>query len=220
MVFLLVKLYSWPNVLGENADFNQTIMKQIDINSRALLSNKTYPLEEITFTKRALNGAKHQQKNEIYFRPDAVGVLLVDREHEEFILLKQFRLPVFLNPYRSANGYLLEACAGLVEEGEQPGKAVIREAMEETGYTVSDPFKIGGVYTSAGAITEFLHLYIAGVSLSDHSGTGGCANGEGEDIRLERIKFSDAKQRLIKGEINDAKTMLLIQHYFLYFVKK
>jgi GDP-mannose pyrophosphatase NudK len=192
-------------------------MKEININSRALLSDKAYRLEEISFTKFGIDGDKHEQTHEVYYRPDAVSVLLVDRENEEFILAQQLRLPVFLNPHGSTDGYLLEACAGLIEEGEQPEQAVIREAREETGYRVANPVKIGGIYTSAGGITEFLHLFIAEVEQADHQDEGGGAEGEGEDIELVRLKFSEAKQRLEKGEINDAKTMLLLQHYFLHY---
>ena len=194
-------------------------MKKISIDGRTLLSDKKYPLEEITFIKTAVDGSRHGQKNEVYFRPDAVSVLLVDRENEEFILAKQLRLPVFLNPHGSSGGELLEACAGLIEDGEQPEQAVIREAMEETGYQVSDPVKIGGVYTSAGGITEFLHLFIAEVKPADQLEQGGGVEGEGEDIELIRLHFREAKQRLEKGEINDAKTMLLLQHYFLYYFR-
>ena len=189
-------------------------MEQIHILNRKTLSAQTYRLEEISFTKPGLDGDRHEQKNDVYFRPDAVAVLLVDKEKEEFILTRQLRLPVFLNPQDEAGGYLLEACAGLIEQGESPEQAVIREAREETGFNISEPLKIAAVYTSAGGLTEFLHLFIAKVSKSDLVAEGGGAEGEGEDIELVRISLDEARTSLLSGKINDAKTMLLVQHYF------
>lgn len=189
-------------------------MKQIMIRNRKLLSNEKYKLEEIDFTKPNIEGNSHQQKNEVYFRPDAVAVLLVDTEKEEFILTKQLRLPVLLNPQEGADGFLLEVCAGLIENGESPEQAVIREAREETGYEISEPKKIGGVYTSAGGLTEYLHLFITKVREVDRTSQGGGAEGEGEDIELIGLKIEDAWNQLVDGKINDAKTMLLLQHYF------
>jgi GDP-mannose pyrophosphatase NudK len=191
-------------------------MSTIDLINRKILSNGKYQLEEVTFTKPGLDGNKHEQKNEIYFRPDAVAVLLVDKQNEEFILTRQIRLATYLNPHDSSDGYLLEACAGLVEEGEEPELAVIREAEEETGFNVNSPNRIGGIYTSAGGITEYLHLFISEVSEDDQSGEGGGAEGEGEDIKIVRLSFSDAAQKIRAGEINDAKTLMLLQYYFLY----
>ena len=191
-------------------------MRKINMVDRQILSDGKYRLEEILFTKPGLDGNSHDQKNEIYFRPDAVAVLLIDKQTEEFILTRQIRLATYLNQHRSSDGNLIEACAGLIEEGEEPSSAVIREAQEETGFKIANLNKVGGIYTSAGAITEYLHLFIAYVNAEDQEGEGGGAEGEGEDIKIVRLSFTDAKRKLSTGEINDAKTLMLLQYYFLY----
>jgi GDP-mannose pyrophosphatase NudK len=192
-------------------------MENIKIIDRKVLTDETYRLEEIIFTKPGLDGKVHEQKNEIYFRPDAVAVLLIDKQKEEFILARQIRLPVFLNPQKFSDGYLIEACAGLIEEGEDPKEAVIREAKEETGFEIHDPKKVGEIYTSAGGLTEYLHLYLAEINSDEQQEDGGGAEGEGEDIELIRLSFSDAEQRIGSGQVDDAKTLLLLQHYFLFY---
>ena len=191
-------------------------MEAIKIKNRKILADQSYRLEEISFTKPDLQGKEHSQRNEIYFRPDAVAVLLVDKAKQEFILARQLRLPVFLNPQTGTDGYLLETCAGLIEDGESPVQAATREAKEELGFELSAPTKIGGVYTSAGGITEYLHLFIAEVSDADLCGEGGGAEGEGEDIEIVRLTFEEARRHLAAAKINDAKTMLLLQHYFCF----
>lgn len=193
-------------------------MKNIDIIERHLLSNDTYALEKITFSKPGLNGSVHNQQNEIYFRPDAVAILLVDHLAQEFVLTKQVRLPVYLK--EGGNGELLETCAGLIENDETPEVAARREIAEETGYETFDLNYLGGIYTSAGGITEYLHLFTAYVTEARKLGAGGGAEGEGEDISLVRISFEKANQMLDDYSINDAKTRILLQHFFLKLARK
>ncbi|WCT13449.1 NUDIX domain-containing protein [Mucilaginibacter jinjuensis] len=99
-------------------------MSRIQILNKETLSNRKYLLEEVTYQKPNLKDELHKQKNEIYYRPDAVAVLLVDRAEKKFILTRQFRLPTFLNG--NDNGYLVETCAGLIDEGETPEQSARR----------------------------------------------------------------------------------------------
>jgi GDP-mannose pyrophosphatase NudK len=189
-------------------------MATINIIKRETIRDTQYPLQKITFQKPDLEGKMHEQVNEIYFRPDAVAVLLVDPKKKVFLLARQFRLPTFLNG--SEKGYLVETCAGLIDEGETPEQAARREVIEETGYTVTGLEKIGGVYTSAGGITEFVHLFIGVYDSTSQHEKGGGKDGEGEDIEVREITFDEARQQLQEGSLNDAKTMLLLQYYFLH----
>jgi len=189
-------------------------MSNIQVNNRKVLSDESYRLEEITFTSPDLDGRTLSKKNEVYFRPDAVAVLLADRQRSEFIMTRQLRLPVFLNPKGDDKGYLLEVCAGLLEEAETPEAAAIREVKEETGYTITETLGVGAVYTSAGGITEYLHLFISEVTEEDRQDHWGGVEGEGEAIQLVRLSFAEAGKMLFEWKINDAKTMLLLQQYF------
>src|SRR5206468_12839140 len=135
-------------------------------------------LQNITYYKFNKQGEAHKMKAEVYFRPDAVALLLYNDEEKVFLLTQQFRMPVYLNT--SDTGHLTEACAGLIDEGETPEQAAIREAGEEVGYNITDPVKIGQVYSSAGGITELIHLFIAPYTARQKFSEGGGAEGEGE----------------------------------------
>jgi GDP-mannose pyrophosphatase NudK len=162
-------------------------MATIHIIKRETIPGTQYPLQKVTFQKPDLEGKLHEQVNEIYFRPDAVAILMVDAEAQRFLLARQFRLPTFLN--ENKNGYLTETCAGLINEGETPEEAA--------------------------RITEFVHLFTANYQSGGPHEKGGGKAGEGEDIELLELSFSDAREQLKQGAMSDAKTMLLIQHYFL-----
>ena len=190
-------------------------MATVQIIDRDTLSEKKYPLQFIRFQKPDREGTLHEQENEVYFRPDAATVLLVDEKAKTFLLTRQFRLPTFLNG--SDNGYLTESCAGLIDEGETPEAAIRREVSEETGYSVTDLQKVAAVYTSAGGITEYIHLFTGSIDLAGSHETGGGLPEEGEDIELVYLSFDEARQQLSNGAIRDAKTLILLQHYFLNY---
>ena len=155
-----------------------------------------------------------RERFEDVYRPDAVGVLLVDERKEKILLTRQFRMPAFLNG--SESGYLIETCAGLINETESPEQAMRREVMEETGREILTYEKIAGVYSSAGGITEFLHLYIAKFDSNIAHEKGGGLAAENEAVEILELGFNEAKEQLKRGEIKDAKTLILLQYYFLH----
>jgi GDP-mannose pyrophosphatase NudK len=188
-------------------------MATINITQRDTIGGTKYPLQKITFQKPDLEGKMHEQVNEVYFRPDGAAILLADPEERKFLLVRQFRLPTFLNG--NEKGYLIEACAGIVDEDETPEQAARREVEEETGYQINDLEKVTGVYSTAGGLTEYIHLFIAKYDSKGRHGKGGGNAGEGEDIEVIEIDFEDASEKLKLGAIRDAKTMLLLQHYLM-----
>lgn len=188
-------------------------MAEIKIIGEETLSDKKYPLKFYTFQRTDSKGKLLEKKNEIYFRPDAVTVLLVDKGKRKFMLTKQFRMATYLNG--NVSGHLVEACAGIIDEGESPEQTAHREVGEETGYQIYNLRKIANVYTSAGGITEFQHLYIAEYESGKQDGEGGGLEEEGEDIELVEMDFDEAREKLRKAEFIDAKTVMLLQHYFL-----
>jgi GDP-mannose pyrophosphatase NudK len=187
-------------------------MATIQILNKETLSDKKYPLKYITFEKPDADGVFQNQAKEVYFRPDAVGVLLVDEKRKTILLTKQFRLPAYLNGNDS--GYLTETCAGLIDENETPEQTVRREVEEETGYQVNELTKIAGAYSSAGGITEFVHLFIAHYDAESKHGKGGGLVTQGEDIELITLAFDEARNKLLQGEFRDLKTIVLLQHFF------
>lgn len=189
-------------------------MAQVQITKTEILSDKKFPLRNYSYEKQDANGQMQEHKAEVYFRPDAAALLLYNELDQKFLLTRQFRLPTYLN--QNANGYLIEACAGLIDEGETPEQAIVREAEEELGCKVQDPEFIGAYYMSAGGITEYLHLFMAPYDTNAKRGKGGGLPEEGEEIEIIEVTFNEARQMLKNHQLNDAKTVMLLQHYFLF----
>jgi ADP-ribose pyrophosphatase len=104
---------------------------------------------------------------------------------------------------------LLELPAGLVDSGESPDVCAARELAEETGFTASRLEPLVRFYSSPGFCTELLHLFVA-------SGLEPSAmpRDEEEDIEVVRLPLADAIERVLNGEISDAKTVAGLLAYW------
>jgi nudix-type nucleoside diphosphatase (YffH/AdpP family) len=111
---------------------------------------------------------------------------------------------------------MIEACAGIVEENEDPAKGVIREIEEETGYKVQKVKKLFELYSTPGTVSEMIHYYVAEYSKEQKVGDGGGLEDENEEIDVIELPFEEAFTKIQSGEIKDAKTVILLQYAKLY----
>lgn len=65
---------------------------------------------------------------------------------------------------------------------------------------------------SPGAVTEILHLFIAEYDSSMKVEAGGGLEHEQEDIEVLELDFETAYAMIEKGDIKDAKTIMLLQY--------
>lgn len=177
-----------------------------------LLSNDWYVLRKITFELRRRDGSWQRQSREAYDRGNGATLLLFDPVRLTVVLTRQFRLPAFING--CADGYLMEACAGLLD-GNDPETCIRREAEEETGYRIRAPRKVFEAYMSPGSVTEKLHFFVAEYQVDDRIGAGGGLVAEGEDIEVIEMPLAEALAGIGTGFIQDAKTVMLLQYVAL-----
>jgi ADP-ribose pyrophosphatase len=115
----------------------------------------------------------------------------------DILLVRQYRYPF--------KKFVLEAPAGKLEPNEDPLEAAKRELQEETGYRAEKFDKLTTIYTTPGFCNEVLHIYLAtGLKESER----GQALDDGEhSLTVESIPFSNAVEMIVRGEINDSKTI-------------
>ena len=170
------------------------------------LSDAWGVLQRHEFELKRRNGQWQKQVRETYDRGAGAAVLLCDLTDKAVILIRQFRYPAF---YRHQSPYLIEVCAGKLE-GDSPEVCARKEAVEETGYRVGRIQQVFDSFMSPGSVTERLTLFIGIVEGRAETGGGGLED-EGEDIEVIRLPFADAMRMVETGEIDDAKTIMLLQ---------
>jgi 8-oxo-dGTP pyrophosphatase MutT (NUDIX family) len=95
--------------------------------------------------------------------------------------------------------------------GRTAADAVTQEVEEEAGIRLSAPPRlIADVFMSPGSLTERVALFVGTYSAADRIGPGGGLAHEGEDIMLLEPRLDDALEMVARGEIADAKTVILL----------
>lgn len=185
------------------------MIDQIQIERTEVLSDNWYVLRKITYSYRKKDGSLHRQSREAYDRGNGATILLYHPEQQTVILTRQFRLPTYVNG--NPDGMLIEACAGLLDK-DNPEACILRETEEETGYKVTDVRRVYEAYMSPGSVTEILYFFIAAYSREMKQGEGGGAAHEEENIEVLELPFETALAMVDRGEIRDAKTIMLLQY--------
>jgi len=182
--------------------------RSITIIREQILSDDWYSLKKYTVDYQRTDGSHQVFSREVYDKGDGVTVFLYNRVQQSIILTRQFRLPLKI---QGESGVLIETPAGLLE-GEDPITRIRAEIEEETGYSIQRVTKIFDAWMSPGAVTEKLHFFTAEYSHHDRRHSGGGIVEEGEDIEVLELPFQQAVLMMQRGEINDAKTIMLLQY--------
>lgn len=177
-----------------------------------ILSDSWSVLKKLTYEFQKSDGTWETQVREAYDRGDGATILLYHPIKQTVLLTRQFRMPTYLNG--NENGLMIETCAGKLDS-EDPKECVIREALEETGYQITEAKKVFEVYMSPGSVTEKIFFFIAPYSEEMKVSGGGGLSSEQENIDVLEVTFKDALKMMSTGEIQDGKTIMLLQHVAL-----
>ncbi len=148
-----------------------------------------FGIDEIRFQHRQYDGSMGPVLNyNGLMQGSAVVVLPYDPVRDTVLLVEQFRVPVFL--IDDPEPWMWEPVAGMIDPRETPEQAAIRETQEEAHVTPSALEYAGGVYSSSGSSTEFVHLYLGLADLTETTDNGGLSC-EGENIRSRIFSYAE-----------------------------
>jgi ADP-ribose pyrophosphatase len=133
---------------------------------------------------------------EVVEHPGGVTVIPVEPDGTVWCV-RQFRYPF--------GREMLEVPAGKLERGEDPFECAVRELSEETGLTADEFVYLGPCCTSPGFSTEVLHIYLA---LGLHQGA--MHLDPDEFLNVEKYGLEELTDRVMSGEIDDAKTIIAV----------
>lgn len=158
------------------------------IRTRQLADCRIFTVEESTSVSPK-DGVEHQ----FYVVESADWVNIVPiTEDNEVVCIRQYR--------HGTDEITLEIPGGLVDLGEEPKEAAMRECLEETGYRVTDATSLGVLRPNPALFPNKLYTYLArgAVQVAEISNTAT------EETRLELIPLDDLDGLLRSGEIDHA----------------
>lgn len=135
-----------------------------------------------------------KQASREFFQHTGASVILAKNEHEQFLILKQYR--------HALQAEFFEFPAGRRDGTEEFLVTAQRELKEETGYQAKNWTYLGCTHPCIGYANEVIHIYLA----TDLT-FGSLAREEGEHIEVF-WKTKDELKALIKNnELTDAKSL-------------
>ncbi len=198
-------------VLKPNRSLYLCRMKNSRIRNikKELLSDNWYTLNKFTFEYQKDDSSWETQHREAYDRGNGAAILLYNKRKGAVVLTRQFRMPTYVNG--NEDGMMIEVCAGLLD-GDNPEDCIRKEVEEETGYQIDNVQRVFETYMSPGSVTEILYLFVGAYEDRMKVGEGGGAEDETENIEVLEIPFIKALEMMASGEINDSKTIILLQY--------
>jgi len=189
-------------------DFANAAPNTVDIVERETCFKGFYKLDRLVLRHELFAGGMSREiSRELFVRHDAVCVLPYDPQRDEVVLIEQFRVGAI---GKTANPWLVELVAGLIDKDEQPEEVAHREAQEEAGLVFAALWPMTQYFPSPGGSNEFVHLYLG---RCDSTGAGGLHGllEEAEDIRVKVWAYEDALQAVRDGRICNAASIIALQ---------
>lgn len=153
------------------------------------------PLFRVT-TDEIIEPTGIRVRRDVVRHSGSIVVLAVDDTGAEprILLERQYR--------HAAGRFLRELPAGRIDEGEKELAAAKRELLEETGYSARKWKRILHFWVSPGFVAEAMSIYLA-----QDLKLGKAQPEADEVIEISLVPLRQAVRMVLKGEIQDAKTI-------------
>ncbi len=177
---------------------------------------RSVPLQNASFVKPVRLNYRVNGKSkswEAVKSHDSVAVLLFHKTKKAFLLVKQFRAPVYMN-YKE-HEFTYELCAGIIDKDKSLEEIAQEEIQEECGYRVplDQIEKISSFFTNVGISGGKQHLFFAFIDDNLKVGEGGGINDE--YIELEYLSLEDSKE-FVYNETKAKTPGLMFSFYWFY----
>ena len=135
---------------------------------------------------------------------DWVNIIPVTRD-KEVVLIRQYR--------HGLGDIVLEIPGGIVEKGDAPLDAAIRELKEETGYSPSEMVCLGMAHANPAFLNNRCYSYLALDCFPD----GPQDLDDKEDIEIVLKPLADIQKLIRDGEISHSLILAAFYRYYMEY---
>ena len=167
-------------------------MREVQLSSEEIFKGRVVHLQR--YEVRLPDGSNAFR--EVIRHPGGV-VILPLMEDGTVLVVRQFRYP--------GDSVLTEIPAGKLEYGEDPLDCGKRELSEEVGAEAKEWIFLGNIYPTPAYDSEVIRIYLAtGLTF------GRQHLDEGEFLNVCRVPLRELADKVMAGEIRDAKTQIAV----------
>lgn len=138
---------------------------------------------------------------------EAAAVLPYDADRRTALLVRQPRVGPLFSGFEP---HLVEAAAGMIDQGETAASTAVREAIEEMGVELAALEPVAAAWSMPAVSSERIHLFLAPYCPADRTGSGGGLAHEGEEIEVIELPLKALLGQADAGELTDLKTLALV----------
>lgn len=108
---------------------------------------------------------------------------------------------LLVNQYRHGSGaFSLEIPGGVIDPGEEPMAAIVRELREETGHQAESVQEVAAINPNPALFTNRCHTFLA----TGCREVGPVQQDDGEDLEVIKLPRWELRERVLGGEVYNA----------------
>jgi len=168
------------------------------------IKEKSYRIFDLRIDRAVSPRTGEEHDFYVFESHEWVNIIPVTR-NREVVLIKQYR--------HGVRDVLLEIPGGIVEPGDTPLDAAIRELKEETGYTAKEMVFLGATHANPAFMNNRCHSYLALDSFPD----GSQNLDDKEDIEVLLRPLDDIPRMIREGEITHSLILAAFYRYYMEY---